>query len=225
MTGLIMPAVWLLRHAQASFATEDYDRLSELGRAQAGLVGQRLSSSVRIGRVVSGDLRRQVDTAEAIPRPDSAADRVTDRRWNEFDQDLLLGALLSATERLRPADRRDPERLREAIDNVSQRWAQGQQPVPGPTFADFTADAIAALDNCWSAAPSHGDTVVVTSAGVIAAVCVDLLGLSPTVWPRLNRVMVNTGITKVIHGRRGTHLVTMNDHAHLEASRSLVTYS
>jgi len=31
-------------------------------------------------------------------------------------------------------------------------------------------------------------------------------------------------MTKLISGRPGTHLLTFNDHAHLEHDRSLITY-
>ncbi len=40
-----------------------------------------------------------------------------------------------------------------------------------------------------------------------------------------NRVTANTGVTKVVHGRSGTTLVSFNEHAHRERDgRSLVTY-
>src|SRR5690606_40460973 len=35
-----MPLILLVRHAQASFGTDDYDRLSELGRQQARWLGE-----------------------------------------------------------------------------------------------------------------------------------------------------------------------------------------
>ncbi len=41
----------------------------------------------------------------------------------------------------------------------------------------------------------------------------------------VNRVAVNCGITKLVHGRSGTSLVTYNDHAHFEGEhRELLTY-
>ncbi len=39
-----------------------------------------------------------------------------------------------------------------------------------------------------------------------------------------DHVGVNASITKVITGRTGRHLLTFNDHAHLESDRSLITY-
>jgi hypothetical protein len=64
----------------------------------------------------------------------------------------------------------------------------------------------------------------VTSGGVIAAFCVQALGLPIERWPGLARLVVNASITKVISGHTGTHLVTFNDHAQLESDRALITY-
>jgi hypothetical protein len=51
------------------------------------------------------------------------------------------------------------------------------------------------------------------------------LGLPDAAFVTFNRVLVNTGITKVIHGRSGSSLVSFNEHAHLErSSAALITY-
>jgi hypothetical protein len=55
----------------------------------------------------------------------------------------------------------------------------------------------------------------VSSAGTIAAVVADLLGLEPEAWAALNRVAVNASITTVVAGRRGRSLVSFNEHGHL----------
>jgi hypothetical protein len=40
----------------------------------------------------------------------------------------------------------------------------------------------------------------------------------------LNRVTVNTGVTKIVSGRAGTSLLSFNDHGHLEGAAELLTY-
>ena len=69
-----------------------------------------------------------------------------------------------------------------------------------------------------------GVGVVVTSGGVIAAVCADLLRVGAEGFVALNRVVVNTGVTKLVSGRSGTSLLSFNDHAHLDAVPDLLTY-
>jgi hypothetical protein len=65
---------------------------------------------------------------------------------------------------------------------------------------------------------------VFTSGGVAAALSVVLLGLPATATVNFNRVAVNTGITKLVSGRRGITLVSFNEHAHLEQAGQSITY-
>ena len=65
--------------------------------------------------------------------------------------------------------------------------------------------------------------MAVTSGGVIAVLAAHLLGLADDAFVALNRVTVNTGVTRVVIGRQGRSLVTFNEHTHLEAG-GLVTY-
>jgi hypothetical protein len=63
-----------------------------------------------------------------------------------------------------------------------------------------------------------------TSAGVIAAMCCDVLRLPAEALLRFNRVMVNGGITKFASGRSGISFVSFNEHSYLErAGDTLVT--
>jgi broad specificity phosphatase PhoE len=73
--------------------------------------------------------------------------------------------------------------------------------------------------------PSGTTGLAFTSGGVIAAVCAMLTGLGAPALIPLNRVMVNGSITKLVSGRRGTTLLTFNEHTFLEtATPPLVTY-
>ena len=78
-----MSTLYLIRHGQARFMTDDYDRLSDLGRLQSRLVGEYMSrEGIRVDRLWTGDLVRQKDTAA-----DAAAATVeTDFAWPEAGQ-------------------------------------------------------------------------------------------------------------------------------------------
>ena len=43
-------------------------------------------------------------------------------------------------------------------------------------------------------------------------------------WSKLNPVCVNSGVTRVVTGRRGRTLVTFNEHAHLDGVPDVLTY-
>jgi broad specificity phosphatase PhoE len=213
----------LLRHGQGSMGTSDYDQLSELGHRQARALGARLArTDLSVGQVWCGGLARQRETARAVlaelGRPPS--DLRTDIRLDEYDPLGVLGAdaagdpFAAATT---PASRRA---VQVALDEALGRWIQGGASYP-ETHAAFTARVDASVTDL-AAVP--GTTLAITSAGVIAVACARLTGLTADRWPALARVVVNASITKLITGQTGTHLLTFNDHAHLEGDRSLITY-
>jgi broad specificity phosphatase PhoE len=203
-----MPVVHLVRHGQTSRYDEGQDTLTDLGAEQSRAVAAELARrGVEPVRIVTGQLRRQRQTAEALrgPVPD------VDARWDEYDP---LGVLTGHRQDAEPGS------LQAALDAALATWIEASEGYAEtwPAFRERVLAALAALD------PS-GTTVVVTSAGPISAVAAALLGAPPHGWLALNRVMVNTSITTLTVGRSGTSLVCFNDHAHVvgEGCR-LLTY-
>lgn len=241
-----MSVVLLVRHGQATFGLGAYDRLSDHGQLQAARVGEILvERGITVDRVVSGSLERQRDTAEAIDAAVGSVDGVQiDPRWNEYEHMPLIA-------RVKPAYRKrwlmvadlarsgDPSRrLQDIIDTALEQWvdepdpadsevgaADARGPAGGPppeTFAAYHDRIAAALDDV-SAKP--GTSVVVSSAGTIAAAIAPLIGVPPTAWPAMHRVVVNASITKVVRGRRGLSLISYNEHGHLEGRPDVqITY-
>jgi broad specificity phosphatase PhoE len=211
-----MPTVLLVRHGQASFGGEDYDVLSARGRSQAQRLAAELARrGARYDRVVSGSLARQRDTAAAL------GEYVVDPRWDEYDADDILAHHSASVVRLerRGAVALSPREFQDVLEEALLAWvAAGDASPAAETWPAFAARVAAALD-----AAAERPTVVSTSGGAIAAVCVALLGVAPATIVTLNRVMVNASVTKVVRGRSGTTLVSFNEHAHLEAD-GLVTY-
>ncbi len=220
-----MGVILLIRHGQASFGSDDYDVLSEQGHVQARHTGTVLAArGIEPARVIAGGLRRQRETAEGLLAGLGRADLpiAEDPRWNEYDQFGLLG--------LGPQVEEWPEDLAErnlvfqaALDQALAAWVGGAvADGGGESHADFHGRATAALEELKTA---KGTTLVVSSGGVIALVAAHLMGVEPAHWPALNRTMVNASITKVITGRRGATLVSLNEHGHLEGADGVaVTY-
>ena len=64
-----MGTLYLVRHGQASFGADDYDRLSDLGARQSERLGQYLAGKgLTFDAALCGTLRRQVDTCGGILR-------------------------------------------------------------------------------------------------------------------------------------------------------------
>jgi len=219
-----MGVLLLVRHGQASLGAADYDRLSDLGRRQARVVGARLAESdLTIDRVVAGALSRQRDTAEAIMtalgRP--LDDLTVDDRLDEYDHVTVMArhdagiSFANAT-----AEGERGRTLQSALEEAIGRWISGGDGY-GETHDTFIERVQGAIGDLVG---KPGVTVAVTSGGVISAYCALSLGLPVERWPSLARLVVNASITKIISGRTGTSLVTFNDHAHLESERYLITY-
>jgi broad specificity phosphatase PhoE len=203
-----MGALYLVRHGQASRYDDGLDTLSDLGADQArALAAELRRRGVEPTRIVTGGLRRQRQTAEALTGPEP----VVDRRWDEYDH---LGVLTGH----RPDA--DARTVQQALDAALGAWVDATEGYAEtwPAFRDRVRAALEALDPA-------GTTVVVSSAGPISAVAAALLGAPARGWLALNRVMVNTGITTLAVGRSGVSLVSFNDHAHLAGDgRRLLTY-
>ena len=59
-----MATIYLIRHGQASFGAEDYDKLSALGMRQAQVAGEYLRDhGIILDAAYSGELLRQRETA------------------------------------------------------------------------------------------------------------------------------------------------------------------
>lgn len=206
-----MPVVLLVRHGQASFGADDYDVLSDLGREQAAVVGAELTRrGLRAPLLISGALRRQRDTAALLGL---GVEPRIDPRWDEYDHLGLLRRYPSGE----PNDG-SSRGLQVLLDAALVRWA-GDATGGWDRFRSGASDALA------EAAHQGRDAVVVTSGGVIAAVCAALLGAGPEAFVALNRVTANCALTKVVVGRSGASLVAFNEHAHFEGpNRRLLTY-
>ena len=213
-----MPVICLVRHGQASYVTED-DALTPLGRAQAAAVGGELARrSLREPYLLSGTLTRQRDTARLLADAAGYEQPLQqDRRWNEYDHIALL------TRYAQPPQ--DAHSVQELLDRALLAWMADTAATGGEGWPSFTERASAALADLRTALGQGRDAVVVTSGGLLAAVCGKLLSLPPEGIVAFNRVTVNASVTTLVTGRSGTSLLTFNDHSHFTGNRrGLLTY-
>ena len=121
----------------------------------------------------------------------------------------------------------DPRRaFQKFFQDAVSRWVGGNHDDEyAEPWSVFKLRCVTALDDLVRATPSKGQSVVFTSGGTISVMCAHLLGLSDAQAFTINWTLANTGITKIVTGRDGLHLVSVNEHAHLEGGESgLLTY-
>src|SRR5215467_5367025 len=95
-----MGRLFLVRHAQASFLSENYDRLSELGVTQARLLGEYWAQrSVVFSRICTGPALRHQQTTRLVAEAYRKAGRpfpvpVVVEEFNEFQGEAVLSQSL-----------------------------------------------------------------------------------------------------------------------------------
>jgi broad specificity phosphatase PhoE len=187
---------------------------------------------VRPTRIVCGGMQRHAETAEGILAGlERGPELVVDDGWDEFNFDHVIGvhkplykskALMFADFARTPAAERRA-RFQALFEEATERWTTGTSDHDyDESFPAFVQRVDDALQRTVGAA--EGTVLVVSSGGPIASVASHLLAGDSSLWQGLNRVAVNTAVTKLITGRSGVTLSTFNDHGHLEHDRQLVTY-
>lgn len=211
-----MGAIHLIRHGQASWGSDDYDQLSELGTRQASWLGLSWESSGFAPTwSVAGSMKRHAQTAVATIDAIDGDLYDVDPGWNEYDHLAMVGASSAAD---RPADARE---FQATLDAALERWVGGD-PGSGESFADFEGRVLGALEVAVENAGSGQHAAVFTSGGPIALVASHLLTGDSSLFITLNRVVVNASVTTLIVGRGGTRVLTYNEHTHVP--RDSVTF-
>lgn len=203
-----MGDIILVRHGQAnSQATteEDYDRLSDLGKTQAGWLGEWLRAhDYQFDHVVSGTLFRHRQTVDGM-----GYDADEDARLNELDYYTLSNAL----HRVKGEPLPTGDSFADHMPKVFAAWREAE--IEGAEPYHAFEDRVAAL--LADAARPGRRVLCVTSGGVIGMVLRHLLDLDLL---KLSRVMLpiwNTSIHRLHVRDTETILAGYNAIPHLEA--------
>lgn len=232
-----MSVIYLVRHGQASFGKRDYDALSDLGHEQARILGRSLAArNVAPDVIVRGELRRHRETAEGIVEglvegKGRHVEIEVDAGWDEFDFQHVVQVHkpLYRSRTLMLADlavtRQRHAKFQRIFEDATERWTGGSNDADYhesfPAFADRVQGA---LRRTAELVAPGGTVLVVSSGGPIGLAASHLIAGDESLWASLNKVAVNTGVTKVISGSRGLTLATYNEHTHVEHDRALLTY-
>lgn len=223
-----MSVLYLVRHGQAG-TRQNYDSLSELGRRQAGLLGEYFKSrGLRFENVYSGALARQKATAaEVFP----GAEMIVDAGWNEFD---LAQVYSEYAPHLSAADddfRREYEEMRELAranrgahehpvhrrwnecdKKVVRAWVESRYAYSGESWPSFVARIHGALDRVMR---REGNTVVFTSATPIGVCAARTLGLEDGRAMWLAAVLLNASFSSFRIRGDEIRLFSLNQDGHL----------
>lgn len=228
-----MSVLLLIRHGQASFGKRNYDALSDRGHEQARVLGAALAArGVRPTRIVTGGMRRHAETAEGIiVGLENGPEVVVDDGWDEFNfvhvmevhKPLYRSRALMFADFVRTPAAERRAKFQSIFEEATERWTGGDADDDyKESFPAFSQRVDEALRR--TAGQADGVVLVVSSGGPIGLVTSHLLAGDASLWATLNRVAVNTGVTKVLTGRSGLTLSTYNEHSHLDQDGALITY-
>ena len=212
-----MGQIYLVRHGQASFGSQDYDQLSPLGEQQARWLGAYFAErGIRFERVVSGTQRRHRQSVQCI-HEGMAADQLIefDAGLNEFDFSELYqaagGDRIVADGDLAQQRRAFFSRLK----SVLHLWVQDQ--LPGKVteswvqFRQRVRDALQALQ-----ATAQGPLLIVSSGGPMGALVQQILGAPDQAAIELNLQIHNTGFCQLHFNEETLRLGSFNAIPHLD---------
>ncbi|ACL01810.1 histidine phosphatase family protein [Desulfatibacillum aliphaticivorans] len=235
-----MSVIYLIRHGQASFGEDNYDKLSDLGVRQSQIVAQRLAEhGVKFDSVITGTLQRQIHTAQALydayeKKGLELPERKTMPEFNEYPSDEVLMGYLPRLEAKEPSlaehfdkiytDRRSFQLV---FEKAMQTWASGQDDVPGITpWLEFTATVNKGLDAIMASHGSGTNVAVFSSGGPISVALQRTMHLSHERTMEVSWQVMNASITRLKFSGNRINLYAFNQFGHLEAvkDKTVLTY-
>ena len=225
-----MSEIYLIRHGQASFGEENYDRLSPLGVRQAQCLAKHLAKAGKsFDGVYYGEMERQQNTArEFINHYSSKGLAViaplVSKAFNEYDSFAVWQALIPEMLEDEPSIAKDLDKIpgdQKAFQRVfaplMTRWIEGKYNADGiPRWDDFTRRVKQGIEELTARHGTHKRLVVFTSGGPIAVAVQVVLGLSDKKALEISWQLLNASITRIKYNSRGMMLAGFNEVAHLE---------
>lgn len=221
-----MSVLYVIRHGQASFGGGDYDRLSDLGREQARILGSYLKErGLAFDAAYCGTMQRQRDTAKlALAEMDSTTELTVLPQINEYDSESIMQALLPVLvedephfSELLPKLRSDRKAFQTLYEATMLRWVTGQDETgEAETWQGFHERLAQGIAQVRSENGRGRTVALFTSGGPISGVMRLALGLSDEVALRLTWVIRNASLSSFFYDDERLTLSQFNQTGHLE---------
>lgn len=234
-----MATIYLIRHGQASFGADDYDKLSELGSRQAQALGEYLRDcGVVFDAVYSGDLLRQRETAGlAIEGQGAELDLQIDPRFNEIQNDDQVKYLVPEVAKTNPAIQQLVDRglssskdYQKVIEAVFNYWVTPQcNDSRIRSWNSYSTDVRQALGELIQDQGGGRTVGIFTSGGTIATIVSQVLGLSGEDTYKFYEPIFNCSVSQLFYSGNKVSLSYFNDRSFLQLlgsqrGENLVTY-
>jgi broad specificity phosphatase PhoE len=216
-----MATIYLIRHGQASFGAEDYDKLSEMGCRQATVVGEYFrDGGVNFDAVYSGDLSRQRETARlAIASQTKEIPHYIDPRFNEIQNDEQLKCLMPEVVKINPTIQALVEKglssskdYQKVIDAVFNYWVSPACADPRiQSWAEFSGGVRQAIADIMRDQGGGKTVGIFTSGGTLATIVAQVLGLGGEKTYQFYEPVLNCSVTQLFYSGSRISLSYFND--------------
>jgi len=220
-----MPELYLVRHAQASFGSEEYDRLSETGHQQATWLGEYFRErNMGFDRVVSGDMQRHKQTLESMSRAmnnESILNYEISHGFNEYD----FAALVEAYGTRYPEDelyqacswqQGEKKLFFQLLHRVLKAWQEENITDTPETWQEYQGRIMEEIKKLMRSATSGNRVLVMSSGGPISVFIGLVLGASKEKVIELNLQIRNSGISHFFYNKDKINLHEFNTIPHLQ---------
>lgn len=238
-----MSVLTVIRHGQASFLQDDYDKLSPLGERQARLLGDYWARhELQVDAIYTGPLLRQRRTAEIavetlrclkMTPPDPVVlEELAEHQGHEV-MTQYLPRLTAADERVRSLEnaflraegvQEKARTFQKVFEEVMLRWVRGELSAPEyeawPAFVTRVRNGIAAI----TGNASNGQRIAAfTSGGPTGVAMQYALDLTPEATLNLTWMVRNAAVTEFLFTEDRFTVSSFNAFPHLD-SQELWTY-
>ncbi len=237
-----MSKIYLIRHGQASYLSEDYDNLSDKGILQSKELGRYFAdNNIHFNKIFIGKLNRHQQTFDGftsafstngiiLPNPTfleelnehqvpEALTLAYDDFVNQYDEAKQLFNEINNEPKL---TRRNSIKIFELF---MREYTSGRYPFEHESIQSWTDFRIQAKKGI-SRILKHtgkGETIgVFTSGGTKSAIIGDALGISEEKISELNLAIKNASFSQLLFSEKGLNVLSLNETPHL--SKELITF-
>jgi broad specificity phosphatase PhoE len=230
----------MVRHGQASFGEENYDRLSPKGSEQSRLLADFfLKTGLTFDALYSGAIDRQRQTVREIISlyDESGLGMPEPKVMTEFDEYDSKAIVTSEIDGLIAEDQTialdldhmytDKKAFQRVFEKVMLRWVMGRYDKPGvETWAEVQRRVRAGFVRVMEENGRNKLILVIASGGTISAAVQFALGISDAETIQLSWQIVNTSVTRFMYNNQRITLQSFNTFSHLELTErsDLITY-
>lgn len=215
-----MSELYLARHGQASFGSDNYDKLSPLGHQQSQWLGEYfLERGIKFDAIVIGGMVRHRETAEGICRglQSKASNFRVFMGLNEFDFHGLIASYVAQhpDQALSPSS--SVAQYFKYLKKAMQLWSvdglSGELPESWSDFEQRVKRSIAIIQQDF-----HGKKVlVVSSGGAISMALAQILKAPSETVIELNLQTKNTALAQCFFNKDVMRISSYNHVPHLDS--------